>query len=430
MNAQAGVRIDPNGIAARTDKYFTKTRAIVQQNGDCRVTYAVFMRTDVVTALQPAIDFLKGAYPSDVSMKDGYALSVRPTVKDGTLVASGKPLMYVTGSMEILSEMETLFLQRVGFACVSAYNAYRMALALPKAAFLAMDARHCTGDDMHLSASYGASVGSDLARRNGAKGFVGSSTDLAAPLFGATSGMGTMPHALVGYAKAVLARRGPVGGASGSATLEAAKMYVATHPKERSLTVLVDFDGREISDSLEVCRWFYGEGGPASQGWKLGFRLDTHGGRFLEGLDWDASVRTLMRWTHKATPGEVFRVAMKGIEIDEIEGRSKDDIQDKYLFGTGVTAANVIAFRKALDDGGFKQPTIVASSGFDVLKCRIFANLDVPVDIVGTGSYMPSRLSATYATADIVEYAFEDEDGVFDAHRLVKVGREHLIPTD
>jgi hypothetical protein len=100
------------------------------------------------------------------------------------------------------------------------------------------------------------------------------------------------------------------------------------------------------------------------------------------------------------------------------------------LPGTGVTAANVIAFRKALDDGGFKQPTIVASSGFDVLKCRIFANLDVPVDIVGTGSYMPSRLSATYATADIVEYAFEDEDGVFQAHRLVKVGREHLIPTD
>ena len=31
------------------------------------------------------------------------------------------------------------------------------------------------------------------------KGFVGSSQDLTAPFFGAEAGMGTMPHALVGY---------------------------------------------------------------------------------------------------------------------------------------------------------------------------------------------------------------------------------------
>jgi nicotinate phosphoribosyltransferase len=93
---------------------------------------------------------------------------------------------------------------------------------------------------------------------------------------------------------------------------------------------------------------------------------------------------------------------------------------------TGVTAAAVIFFRKALDDAGFKAPRIVASSGFDTLKCRVFGNLSVPVDVVGTGSYLPSRLSRTYATADIVRYELPDEAGRWKSFDLVKVGREYL----
>ena len=46
-----------------------------------------------------------------------------------------------------------------------------------------------------------------------------------------------------------------------------------------TMTVLVDYFGREITDSLDVCRRF-----PelAAQG-KLGVRLDTPGSRFIEG---------------------------------------------------------------------------------------------------------------------------------------------------
>jgi nicotinate phosphoribosyltransferase len=41
-----------------------------------------------------------------------------------------------------------------------------------------------------------------------------------------------------------------------------------------------------------------------------------------------------------------------------------------------------------------------------------------PIDVVGTGSYLPERWTETYATADIVTY---------DGEPRVKVGREFLL---
>jgi nicotinate phosphoribosyltransferase len=58
------------------------------------------------------------------------------------------------------------------------------------------------------------------------------------------------------------------------------------------------------------------------------------------------------------------------------------------------------------------------SSGFDPAKCRLMAEADAPLDVVGTGSYLPARWSETYATADIVEY---------DDEPRVKIGREFLL---
>ena len=72
---------------------------------------------------------------------------------------------------------------------------------MPDAAFMDMHARHASGAEMNILAAYGAAVGSAAARRadSKVKGFIGSSQDLTAPFFGASAGMGTMPHALVGY---------------------------------------------------------------------------------------------------------------------------------------------------------------------------------------------------------------------------------------
>ena len=74
--------------------------------------------------------------------------------------------------------------------------------------------------------------------------------------------------------------------------------------------------------------------------------------------------------------------------------------------------------REALDTAGFGQVKIVVSSGFGVDKCRVMADAQAPIDVVGTGSFLPEHWPETYATADIVEY-----DGV----PMVKVGREFLL---
>jgi nicotinate phosphoribosyltransferase len=43
-----------------------------------------------------------------------------------------------------------------------------------------------------------------------------------------------------------------------------------------------------------------------------------------------------------------------------------------------------------------------------------------PLDVVGTGSYLPELWSETYATADIIAY---------DGEPMVKAGREFLLRT-
>ena len=48
----------------------------------------------------------------------------------------------------------------------------------------------------------------------------------------------------------------------------------------------------------------------------------------------------------------------------------------------------------------------------------MFALANAPVDVIGTGSFLPQVWSETYATADIVAY---------DGQPRVKVGREFLI---
>ena len=74
--------------------------------------------------------------------------------------------------------------------------------------------------------------------------------------------------------------------------------------------------------------------------------------------------------------------------------------------------------RDALDEAGFGGVRIVASSGFGVEKCRVMADAKAPIDVVGTGSFLPEQWSETYATADVIGY---------DGAARVKLGREFLL---
>ncbi len=366
----------PGEVERFTDHYFLRTKEIVGRYGDMTVTYAVFMRRPVLSAPRFALDFLAQA-----AAERNAQFEIEVLCPEGDLVGAGEPMLRITGSLFHLIDLETLYLQRLGAACVAAYNACAMCLEMPKVAFLAMDARHCAGAEMAEMMAYAASVGSASAQRQASVvGFIGNATGDTAHFFGRDTGLGTMPHALIGYA---------------GSTLRAAEMYRETYPNE-PMTVLVDYFGFEITDALAVCRRF--PEFAASGG--LSFRLDTHGGRYCEGLDPTRSYAVLERHAPHATRGY----------------RTEEEL--RHLIGTGVSAAAIWRLREALDEAGFAAVRIVASSGFSPAKCRTLAMAGAPVDVVGTGSFLPEHWGETYATADIIAY---------DGQARVKLGREFLL---
>jgi nicotinate phosphoribosyltransferase len=369
-------RTRPEEVPALTDQYFLKTKEVVRRFGDTRATYAVFMRRPVICAPRLLQDFL-GELAAD--RKTTFEIDLQ--FQEGQWVGAGEPMMYITGLLGHLVDLETLFLQKLGPACVAAYNAYVMCSELPKVAFLAMDARHCAGAEMAAMMAYAAAVGSAAAKREaGAIGFIANATDATAHYFGNEKGRGTMPHALIGYA---------------GSTVRAAEMFHEAFPNE-NLTVLVDYFGREVTDTLDVCRRFPDLAAAGS----LAVRLDTHGGRYAEGLDLASSYAILERHAPRSIRGY------------------RTEAELRYLVGTGVSAAAIWNVRRALDENGFPKVRIVASSGFVPAKCRMMAVAEAPIDVIGTGSYLPEIWSETYATADIVAY---------DDQPMVKAGREFLL---
>jgi nicotinate phosphoribosyltransferase len=371
--------VEEADVAAWTDHYFRRTKEAVGRFGDSTVTYAVFLRRPVISAPRLAMDWLQ-----EMAARRNVRFEVELRYEEGKWVGAGEPLLYVTGPLYHLVDLETLLLQKLGSPCVAAYNAYTMCADLPRVAFMAMDARHCAGTEMAEAMAYGASVGSERARRKvGAVGFIGNATDATAHYFGADGGKGTMPHALIGYA---------------GSTLRAAEMFDECYPGE-PMTVLVDYFAREITDALTVCHRFPRRAGDG----KLSFRLDTPGGRFIEGLDPPASYAVLERNAPDAVRGY----------------RTEPEL--RYLVGPGVSAAALWTLREALDAEGFDRAKIVASSGFGPAKCKVMADAKAPLDMIGTGSYLPEQWSETYATADIVAY---------DGEPRVKVGREFLLKKD
>jgi nicotinate phosphoribosyltransferase len=363
-------------ISNWTDAYFKRTKQAVGTFGDLRATYAVFMRRPVVSAPRLVVEWLTA-----VAAERNVAFDIDLRFEEGKWVGAGEPILYVTGPLYHLCDLETLLLQKLGPACVAAYNAFTMCADLPKAAFLAMDARHCAGVEMAEMMAYAAAVGSDRAKRKvGAVGFIGNATDATAHFFGLDSGKGTMPHAFIGYA---------------GSTLRAAEMFDSCFPGD-PMTVLVDYFAQEISDALAVCRRFSDRAAEGS----LSVRLDTPGSRFIEELDPPASYAVLERNAPAAVRGY----------------RTEEEL--RYLVGAGVSAAAIWRMREVLDEAGFPKVKIVGSSGFGPKKCRVMSEAQAPIDVVGTGSYLPGSWSETYATADIVEY---------DGTPRVKVGREFLL---
>ena len=384
-------------LSVVTDKYFTNTSEIVAGEKEAEVTYAIFLRRRAIAALEPAIRLIRALVPD---------AEITRFFDEGEVVPAQSKMLEITGSMSKLSEVETLMLQKVGFPCISARNAHAMCMAVPYASFMDMHARHGTGAEMNLLAAYGAAIGSDSARDDDpdVKGFTGSSQDLTAPLFGAKNGIGTMPHALIGY--------------TDGDVVAATKLFVAELPDAPTVISLVDYEGHESTDALKCADWFFNQARLQDEGKTFGVRLDTHGGRFSEDLSFKKSVEIVGEFLD--IEGEyniVERILGPGAVYLDAGNLLVDRVR-RILFGAGVSAASIIHMRQVLDEGGFPDAKIVASSGFNPQKCHVIGAAGVPVDMIGTGSFLPATLTETYATADIISY---------NGHKRVKVGREFLL---
>ena len=125
-------------IKSYTDNYFLKSKQIIKKYGDVDVSYAVFIRRPGIIALKLAIDWIKSvAKDRKIKIK-----TITP-FKEGEYFGAGEPILYIKGSFQNIVDLETLFLQKIGPACIAAANAYQMCIDLPKTSFIAMSCIHC-----------------------------------------------------------------------------------------------------------------------------------------------------------------------------------------------------------------------------------------------------------------------------------------------
>ena len=105
-------------IAAWTDHYFLRTKTAVERFGDIEATYAVFMRRPVISAPWLATSWLE-----DMARRRGTAFDIELRYEEGKWVGAGEPIMYISGPLTHLVDLETILLQKLGPPCVAAYNA-------------------------------------------------------------------------------------------------------------------------------------------------------------------------------------------------------------------------------------------------------------------------------------------------------------------
>lgn len=337
-----------------TDKYFTRSRQILEKEGiNPIVRYQVFARKDgTVKGVDEAVSFVKDMVGDKATI---YALN------DGDDYTKGEALMKIEGHVQDLVELETVYLSIISDALTEKTidmnkirkNAREVVQAAEGKPVFYFGARH-----FHWS------LDEEISGICEEEGFAGCSTDVGAKAWNA-EGIGTIPHALILSYAAYMHENG----IKGNPTVEAVKGFDKYIDSEVPRIDLIDTFNREIDDSIASA----------------------------EAIDDLAGVRI-------DTAGENYSQGSEDITLPDL------DVDEKYIRGTGVTIAGVWALRRALDESGHENIYITVSSGFNSEKTKAFVAADKVYkemygkslfDAVGTGSLLPG---ITMATSDIVAY--------------------------
>ena len=86
------------------------------------------MRRPVICTPRLMVDFLE----AHGARRAARASRSSCIYEEGDWVGAGEPMVYITGSLYHLVDLETLYLQKLGPPCVAAYNAYAMCVDLPQ----------------------------------------------------------------------------------------------------------------------------------------------------------------------------------------------------------------------------------------------------------------------------------------------------------
>ncbi len=358
-----------------SDEYFNRSAAIVTDTPlfSKRVRYCVFARQGgIVCGLNRAVTWIDEQCLGPVTIR---------AISDGERFEANGAVLVIEGLFGELVNLETTYLGMLAFSG-SATEMHRIVSAAGDVPVIDMSPRHYPYEIIEQIA-YAAAIG----------GARGTSTRAGHRYVIRWLGTGDGEHIRVGdrpphdyrlYGSIPHCLNAVFGGSS----VASAKAYLQRFP-DVPLTVLIDFEGRE----LDVCR----EAAQAFGKQLQAVRVDTHGGRIHQGGHARPEAAMVRRITERAGDSPEVHRAL-----------------ERFGFGAGVTIEAVYNVRAALDESGAKPTRILVSSGFTAEKVAAFRICRAPIDAIGTGSWV----SFLVFTSDITH--------VFDNGRWVdcsKCGR-------
>ncbi len=362
-------------IAARTDVYFNRTREVVRRFGDRRVTYAVFLRRPVIAAPRLMLEWIALA-----GEMRGTAFEIDADPPRGQLDRRRRA--------DRLHQRQLHRTLRPGddHAAKARPRLRRRAQRLPDEPRAAagrlpgdggapLRRRRDAGDD-------GLRRRASAARRPSARApSASSATPTTAPRTGSARlrGRGTMPHSLIGYA---------------GSTVRAAEMFLETFPErepDRAGRLFRPRDHRTGSRCAGAFR-----SSPPTGGSRCGSTR-------MAGASSKGSIRprAMRCWSGTRRARSAATAATRSCATSSAPASPPPRSGACARRWTMPASARCASSPR---------------SGFGVDKCRVMADARAPIDIVGTGSFIPDQWSETYATADIVEY-----DGAADGQGRPRV---------
>ncbi|WNY24861.1 hypothetical protein [Methanolapillus millepedarum] len=225
-------------------------------------------------------------------------------------------------------------------------------------------------------------------------GAAGAATDAGA-VFAGQKGVGTIPHALENIYAWKFGKE--------NAVLKSTLAFDKYMPKDISRIALIDYNNREIDDTLCVAK---------SVSSLFAIRVDTCGENVAQGALSFSDFENKSKKEKDEMIRQFFNLPAP------IEIPLDDEI---YWFGTGVSISEVYVLRKALNDNGFSRIQIMLSSGFGKLeKINAFSAAEKMLgiklyDSLGVGGIYESR----DATMDIVAVG----NSLADMVPVSKIGR-------